>query len=65
MSNPALIKASKKVAGKKELEILDETGGIQYTFVVTVDIDGSTKADHWTIHIPQLNTAAEKTATAK
>ncbi len=65
MSNPALIKASKKVAGKKELEILDETGGIQYTFNVTVDIDGTTKADHWTIHIPQLNTAAETTAAAK
>jgi|GEM_PF-1208547 len=63
--NQALIKASTKTAAINEMEVIKDTGGIQYTFDVTVDMDGNTKKDLWTIHLPLIKKAEETTATTK
>ncbi len=65
LENQAMIKATYIMAKKGDLQCIEDTGGIQYTFKVTADADGETKADDWTIHLPYLKTVQDAIAAVK
>ena len=63
VENQALVKATTKTAAKNEMEVIKDTGGIQYTFDITVDVNGNVKNDQWTIHLPLVNIKPDTDAT--